>query len=1047
VKYTKNVLKVALLLVALLLFFVPALQPLLCADFTCGYDNVFHLWRAVQVDHLWAQGVLYSRWAPDMAHGFGFPLFNFMPPGTAIGAALLHRLGLSWPVALNGLFALGMIAGGLFMFCLARDLFGTYAGMVAAVGYVYAPFLAYDVFNRGSLSESVAWAFPPLILWALRRWSLFRERRFLIAGTLGLAALMLSHHPFGFLFAPLLALWVLLMGYLARDWRVLWRGVLLGGLGLGLVAFFWLPPLLERDFVQTERLLGTWVFDYHYNFLSLGHVLALPRAADPYLINDWPQKSLGLVPLLIALLPLLRWKRLSRATCWYVILLGILALAFTFLVLSPSVKLWEHLSLLSYIQFPWRYLGPAAFCLALLAGAAVSTEETVARVVSPVARGFHFLATLGLMVALIAANLGWFFPASCAPPADISPAGMIAWERATDTLGTTAKGEYLPVWVKRMPDDVLDAAYVAGRPVERLSAETLPVGAAIISADYGAVRASITLETPTAFQARYLAFYYPGWQVTVDGALVAVTPEPETGLLTFPIPAGAHRIVVWFGETPLRLVADGISILSAVLLGIVVLLGSGKRVESDEERVIENPESKIPNLKSSIGFLVVGLALVVLKLLVVDQNVVLWRATRLRADGTIAGVQTPANVNFGGRALLLGYDIPATFAADAAPTFTLYWRGLNPEGRDWRVGLVFIGADGTRWPPVGLRDARWSRNPPPLSEWPPEKYARMDSLVDVRPGMPPGDYTLALSLFDRNTLEPASVLGADGNPTGPEFVLGQVRVLSPRQAPTLAELEVAEDATLQRCGALGLWAMKADRAQAAPGDVVALRWVWEAVETPPVSSMATLSLRDANGAALRTWYLPPAATWWPTDQWKQGDRWVGRPIVRLPGSLESGTYLLRLGLPGCDELAAISLRVIAPERRWNVPDGFTAADVVFGDVIRLAGYTLETGETVKITLAWQALAEMETAYRVFVHIVGVEGQILAQNDGEPAGWTRPTPGWAVNEVVLDERVIPIPGNATPGDYVIRVGWYEPDGPRLLTATGEDAIVIGTLTVR
>ncbi|HOU13519.1 MAG TPA: hypothetical protein PKZ84_10415 [Anaerolineae bacterium] len=1036
---------VGLLILALLLFFAPALQPLLRADFTCGYDNVFHLWRAVQIDHLWSQGVLFSRWAPDMAHGFGFPLFLFMPPGTAVGAALLHWLGLAWPVALNALLALGMIAGGLFMFALARDLFGSYAGMVAAVGYVYAPFLAYDVFNRGSLSESVTWAFPPLILWALHRWTLRRERGFLVAGTFGLAALMLSHHPFGFLFAPLFGLWVLLEGYLARDWRVVWRGVLLGGLGLGLAAFFWLPPLLERGWVQTDRLLGTWVFDYHYNFLSLDHVLALPRAADPYLMNDWPPKALGLVPVLVALLPGLHWKRLSHAGRWYVLLLWLVTPVFTFLVLSPSVGLWERLSLLSYIQFPWRYLGPAAFCLALLAGAGVSlAADDEPRRFAPIA---GFLASLVVTAGLIAANLGWFFPTFCAAPADTSPAALIAWERATDTLGTTAKGEYLPIWVEQMPDDgALDAAYAAGEPVARLPEHALPPGATILSADYGALRATLELETPAAFQARYLAFYYPGWKATVDGAPVDVTPEPQTGLVTFPVPAGRHRIAVWFGETPLRLVADGISVLSLVLLVALLL-----KPANDELRV-KRCELPVTSYQASVtyplavGFVAAGLAVVAVKLWVVDQNISLWRGTRLQADGTLAGIETPANINFGGRALLLGYDLPEQFAADAAPVVTLYWRALNPEGYDWRVGLVFIGADGTRWSPVELRDARWARNPPPLAEWPPEQYARMDNHVDVRPGMPPGDYTLALSLFDRGTLEPASVLGADGNPVAPEAVLGQVRVLPPRQTPALAALEVAEGAALQRCGALGLWTMTADRAQAAPGDVVALRWVWETLSAPSVSLLATVTLRDAAGDVARTWYLPPAATWWPTDQWQANQRWIGRPIVRLPGSLDSGEYTLRVGLPGCDELASVPLRVVAPERRWTVPDGFVPHDVVLGEVIRLAGVTVETGDAVTVRLAWQALAEMETSYRVFVHIVGAAGQTLAQSDGEPAGWTRPTTGWAVGEVVLDERVIAIPGNAAPGDYTIRVGLYAPDGPRLTTPAGDDAIVIGMFTI-
>ena len=68
------------------------------------------------------------------------------------------------------------------------------------------------------------------------------------------------------------------------------------------------------------------------------------------------------------------------------------------------------------------------------------------------------------MILLITlGNLGWFYPRHCGSPGEPSIAGMIEWERATDTLGTTAKGEYLPIWVHRMPQDpALDAASAAG---------------------------------------------------------------------------------------------------------------------------------------------------------------------------------------------------------------------------------------------------------------------------------------------------------------------------------------------------------------------------------------------------------------------------------------------------------------------------------------------------------------------------------------------------------------------------------------------------------
>ena len=91
----------ALALVALAVALVPVLQPLAGGDLTCGYDDAFHLYRAVQIARLWDDGILFSRWAPDMALGLGFPLFVFASPFPPSLVALVHRLGAAWPVALN----------------------------------------------------------------------------------------------------------------------------------------------------------------------------------------------------------------------------------------------------------------------------------------------------------------------------------------------------------------------------------------------------------------------------------------------------------------------------------------------------------------------------------------------------------------------------------------------------------------------------------------------------------------------------------------------------------------------------------------------------------------------------------------------------------------------------------------------------------------------------------------------------------------------------------------------------------------------------------
>ena len=553
------------ILLALLLF--PAIQPLLAGDFTCGYDNTFHLWRAVETEHLLRQGVLFSRWSPDMAHGYGYPLSNFAAPASACAVALLRLIGLPWAWALNLTFILGWALSVYAMYLLASDLFDRYAGLAAAVLYGYVPFHAYDVFYRGGLSQSVAWFLPPLILWALRRTD--RRAGFAVAA-LGAAGLILTHNAFALLFAPILVAYLPLAGYERNKKTLVWGGLALL-VGLGLSAFFWLPALVELGFVHSERLGGGWVFDYANNFLPLSQLFALPRNADPSLINDWPARGLGLVPALLALAGLLAWRdRARRPTVAFFafILVGCL-----FLILPVSQPVWDAIPLLQRVQFPWRLVGPAALCAAILTGAAVSRLSLAVSRLLPARPHLSDLVPAAAVLLVILPHLGWFYPDHCSPPTDTSIAGMIAWERATDTLGTTAKGEYLPGWVHQMPQDpALDAAYAAGESVVRLSPESLPEGAHVIRAEYGPLDAVIELESRVPFQARYLAFYYPGWRVTVDGALIPITPTDPDGLISFDVPPGRHIIRVRFGETLLRLVADIISFLSLIALLSIILL-------------------------------------------------------------------------------------------------------------------------------------------------------------------------------------------------------------------------------------------------------------------------------------------------------------------------------------------------------------------------------------------------------------------------------------------------------------------------------------------
>ena len=107
-------------------------------------------------------------------------------------------------------------------------------------------------------------------------------------------------------------------------------------------------------------------------------------------------------------------------------------------------------------------------------------------------------------------------------------------------------------------------------------------------------------------------------------------------------------------------------------------------------------------------------------------------------------------------------------------------------------------------------------------------------------------------------------------------------------------------------------------------------------------------------------------------------------------------------------------------------------NATLGDVARLLTVeadkgSLRPGETVQITLRWQALRPVQNRLSVFVHLIGPGGEMVAQDDGEPARGNRPTPTWAAGEVISDAHALTLPPGAAAGEYRVRVGLYLP-GP-------------------
>lgn len=97
-----------------------------------------------------------------------------------------------------------------------------------------------------------------------------------------------------------------------------------------------------------------------------------------------------------------------------------------------------------------------------------------------------------------------------------------------------------------------------------------------------------------------------------------------------------------------------------------------------------------------------------------------------------------------------------------------------------------------------------------------------------------------------------------------------------------------------------------------------------------------------------------------------------------------------------------------------------------GDDIEFLGYhtRLEESSALHVTLYWHALAPPQTSYKVFVHLLGAQEQIVSQKDSFSLDGQYPTTRWQSDEVIVDRYALPLGGEVRPGEYRVAIGLYD-----------------------
>ncbi|MDQ6671618.1 MAG: hypothetical protein M3069_12875 [Chloroflexota bacterium] len=148
--------------------------------------------------------------------------------------------------------------------------------------------------------------------------------------------------------------------------------------------------------------------------------------------------------------------------------------------------------------------------------------------------------------------------------------------------------------------------------------------------------------------------------------------------------------------------------------------------------------------------------------------------------------------------------------------------------------------------------------------------------------------------------------------------------------------------------------------------------------------------------------------------------------------------------------AAVRLGSIKMSGRAHVfdPGAGDASEAFFGGAMQLLNDRLEPAQArpndkVTVHLRWRGAAQMQAAYKVFVHVLDPSGQqVVAQRDAEPQDGKAPTTGWVVGEIIEDQYVITLPAKLSAGEYPVEIGVYDArSGDRLSLPNGDSRFML------
>lgn len=507
-----------------------ALWPFFRKGYFESHDGEWMVIRFTAFHQTLRSGQFPVRFVDRLNNNYGYPVMNFLYPLPFYLAEIPKLLGLGFVDSVKAVFVVSTILSSVLMIVALSQRFSLIASFAGAIIYLFSPYRLVDLYTRGSIGESVAFAIIPLCLLSIFKIEKNPKKYFaVLAVSIGL--LITAHNVIALLSIPLLM--VIALFFSGRNIKL---SALAFSLGIFTTAFFWIPAMIDLKFVKLSQIKISEIRDHLVSIQSL-------LSSQTWLTSSLNKKDIipaqiGILNVFIVIYVALS-QVISKQKDKFILLLIIIFTVTAALMTIYAKDFWQNIPYVDVIQFPWRMLSIEILISSILACFLI--ERSSKKVV------------LSIIFVIIAILSSW----SYINPSAFTAKGDSFYATNEDT--TTVQDEYMPIWVHERKPERANVKFETNPDVEIINQIIKP-------ANYYA-----TLQSSKETQVTVNTIYFPGWKLKIDGIEHPIDYDSRFGLMNFKLPKGEHKVIINYSKTPVHLASEVVSLAALFLTGIYTI--------------------------------------------------------------------------------------------------------------------------------------------------------------------------------------------------------------------------------------------------------------------------------------------------------------------------------------------------------------------------------------------------------------------------------------------------------------------------------------------